>query len=443
MPINYDNFIHIPEFSLAANRFMRRLIHNEYQPWIEENNLNEPFSDIKNLPRELSTFSDDIENDAKSAHNYLLVTTQLDGNEQINSLKKEYLSAISAYTINSQPFHAVTRNLTLLSEYEDFDAALLSELFGDPDKAARTVDNLQNALLLLDAGVNAENKKFTPKPDFYDVAYWTPGSILKPAYSGLMVFRGALTLQTTLHAVNNPFGAIYNYGNISGEHVINEGDIVTNSDFMSTSAHPSVAAEFVVRQASWVPGANGIEIPRIVVDAMPRRVFFRIDMFFSSDNGVDTFTKGRIVVPWTRLSQAEILFPLFTYFKVISIKIDNSYGLLVHLEELNQGLNPLPSIPKNMFTGHPERLPGPSVNLDVIPIRGGLQPISSSDPTISALKNAISILGLPIGALINEEFGVGNISTTDFYFNVNKIANPSGDRVEIIFNGLFMPMKIK
>lgn len=44
-----------------------------------------------------------------------------------------------------------------------------------------------------------------------------------------------------------------------------------------------------------------------------------------------------------------------------------------------------------------------SSTLDIPPIRGGLQPVIPTDPTIYSLYEIVSLYGMPIKALINEE----------------------------------------
>ena len=82
------------------------------------------------------------------------------------------------------------------------------------------------------------------------------------------------------------------------------------------------------------------EVPQTVVDALYRRVMFRIDMI-----------SGRNITPWTNLNQAEILFPLRTLFRVTEIDAD-PYGLLVHLVELTPEEAATVTEAQNLLTGH-------------------------------------------------------------------------------------------
>lgn len=317
MPIDRNRFKFIPEFALAAPIFLRRLIQNQYAEWVAEAlwGLERP-----PMPRELSTFSDDIASSARQAYNYL-------NDLAVSRRPMDYLPAsqqraiINIYSRNSLPFHATTRGMALQTSYEDMDEALVQQYFGSPERARQSVNDLQAQLQQLPVLDTSE----------YNVNWWTQ------SYSGAMVFRGALTLPNPNSGSSQ---AIYNYGGLSGANVINVGDVVINTDFMSTSAHPSVAAEFVIRQALPYPGSNS-SAPQVIVDAIHRRVLFRIDM-----------RTGRNICPWTNLQQAEILFPLRTLFKVVKIEV-GTYGLLVELRELTQTeINNLTQTPKNIMTGH-------------------------------------------------------------------------------------------
>ena len=44
-------------------------------------------------------------------------------------------------------------------------------------------------------------------------------------------------------------------------------------------------------------------------------------------------------------------------------------------------------------------------------------------------------------ALIEEEFGDGIMSAIDFDFQMERLANPKGDRVQFTLSGKFLPYK--
>lgn len=324
MPVNPGSFQYIPEFMLSAPRFFRRLANNEYDMWMEADDVPAASSPLS-MPRNLTTFSDDIQEVCARAHNYLLhLALRRAPDRFLGRLSSEQLVVLHLYTMNSVPFHAITRCWDLQAEYEDIDPAYIARYFPNREAGLQTVGILSSALTQIGL-LNSEE---------YDVSWWTQG------YSGMMVFRGALTAPNPGQAS----GTIYDYnGSVTGDRVIHVNDIVTNTDFMSTSAHPSVATEFVIRQTAVWPG--GAE-PAISVDAHFRRVFFRIDML-----------SGRLIVPMTQLNQAEILFPLYSLFRVTSIEADPTYGLLVALQELTPAEGASVTEAKNIMTGTDVTIP--------------------------------------------------------------------------------------
>jgi cyanate lyase len=44
--------------------------------------------------------------------------------------------------------------------------------------------------------------------------------------------------------------------------------------------------------------------------------------------------------------------------------------------------------------------------------------------------------------LIHEEFGDGIMSAIDFSMDISRVADPKGDRVQIVLNGKFLPYKM-
>lgn len=324
MPINPGCFDYIPEFMLSAPRFFRRLANNEYDRWMEADDVPAANASLP-MPRNLTTFSDDIQEASSRAHNYLLhLALRRAPDRFLQRLTTEQLVVLHLYTMNSVPFHAITRCWDLQAEYDDIDPAYIARYFPNRAVGLQTVSILSAALTQIGL-LNLQE---------YNVSWWTQG------YSGMMVFRGALTAPNPGH----PTGTIYDYnGAITGDRVIHVNDIVTNTDFMSTSAHPSVAAEFVVRQTAVWPG--GV-VPSISVDAQPRRVFFRIDML-----------SGRLIVPATQLNQAEILFPLYSLFWVSRIEADPTYGLLVSLREVTPDERERVKVAKNIMTGADVTIP--------------------------------------------------------------------------------------
>jgi len=51
------------------------------------------------------------------------------------------------------------------------------------------------------------------------------------------------------------------------------------------------------------------------------------------------------------------------------------------------------------------------------------------------------VYGTTFKALIHEEFGDGIMSAIDFKMDLQREANPAGDRVQIVMSGKFLPYK--
>jgi cyanate lyase len=77
--------------------------------------------------------------------------------------------------------------------------------------------------------------------------------------------------------------------------------------------------------------------------------------------------------------------------------------------------------------------------LEQIPARGALDAAVPVDPTIYRLYEVIQVYGPALKALINEEFGDGIMSAVNFRADVERVADPAGDRVRITFDGKFLP----
>ncbi len=64
-----------------------------------------------------------------------------------------------------------------------------------------------------------------------------------------------------------------------------------------------------------------------------------------------------------------------------------------------------------------------------------------TDPLIYRLYEIVGVYGPTIKELIHEEFGDGIMSAIDFSLDIDREANPAGDRVVITMNGKFLPYK--
>ena len=79
--------------------------------------------------------------------------------------------------------------------------------------------------------------------------------------------------------------------------------------------------------------------------------------------------------------------------------------------------------------------------LQVVPYKGSLPTAVPTDPLLYRFYELISVYGTSIKSLIHEEFGDGIMSAIDFSMDIQREANPNGDRVKIVLNGKFLPYK--
>ncbi|MAN81604.1 MAG: cyanase [Magnetovibrio sp.] len=80
--------------------------------------------------------------------------------------------------------------------------------------------------------------------------------------------------------------------------------------------------------------------------------------------------------------------------------------------------------------------------LMTVPSRGSLESAVPTDPLIYRLYELVSVYGTTFKALIEEEFGDGIMSAIDFEMDIDRKADPKGDRVVITLNGKFLPYKV-
>jgi cyanate lyase len=64
-----------------------------------------------------------------------------------------------------------------------------------------------------------------------------------------------------------------------------------------------------------------------------------------------------------------------------------------------------------------------------------------TDPLVYRFYEMINVYGDTIKELIQEEFGDGIMSAIDFSMDISRVADPKGDRVQIVLNGKFLPYK--
>jgi cyanate lyase len=86
---------------------------------------------------------------------------------------------------------------------------------------------------------------------------------------------------------------------------------------------------------------------------------------------------------------------------------------------------------------------GPEVaaSLQEYPTKGSLEETVPVDPLIYRLHEITQVYGTSIKAVIQEMFGDGIMSAIDFHIDIRRIPDPKGDRVELVYNGKFLPYR--
>ena len=79
--------------------------------------------------------------------------------------------------------------------------------------------------------------------------------------------------------------------------------------------------------------------------------------------------------------------------------------------------------------------------LNEVPYRGTGTPMPPTDPLIYRFYEMVMVNGPAWKALIEEEFGDGIMSAIDFDIQMERLANPKGDRVKFTMSGKFLPYK--
>ena len=74
-------------------------------------------------------------------------------------------------------------------------------------------------------------------------------------------------------------------------------------------------------------------------------------------------------------------------------------------------------------------------------LKGSLDASVPVDPLIYRFYEIMQVYGMPLKAVIQEKFGDGIMSAIDFTLDVEKEADPKGDRVKIIMSGKFLAYK--
>lgn len=79
--------------------------------------------------------------------------------------------------------------------------------------------------------------------------------------------------------------------------------------------------------------------------------------------------------------------------------------------------------------------------LNEVPMRGQSISMPPTDPLIYRLYELVMVNGPAMKLLIEEEFGDGIMSAIDFNMEIEREANPKGDRVKLGMSGKFLPFK--
>ncbi|OZI60510.1 cyanase [Bordetella genomosp. 11] len=79
--------------------------------------------------------------------------------------------------------------------------------------------------------------------------------------------------------------------------------------------------------------------------------------------------------------------------------------------------------------------------LQIVPSKGSLSTAIPTDPLIYRWYEIVSVYGSTIKELIHEEFGDGIMSAIDFSMDIQRQADPKGDRVQVLLSGKFLPYK--
>jgi cyanate lyase len=79
--------------------------------------------------------------------------------------------------------------------------------------------------------------------------------------------------------------------------------------------------------------------------------------------------------------------------------------------------------------------------LKVVPYKGSLPTSVPTDPLIYRWYEIVNVYGSTIKELIHEEFGDGIMSAIDFSMDIQRQADPKGDRVNVVLSGKFLPYK--
>src|SRR5262245_11603806 len=75
--------------------------------------------------------------------------------------------------------------------------------------------------------------------------------------------------------------------------------------------------------------------------------------------------------------------------------------------------------------------------LQVPPSKGSLGASLPTDPLIYRFYEIVQVYGTTLKELIHEKFGDGIMSAIDFEMQIERVADPKGDRVKVTMHGKF------
>jgi cyanate lyase len=79
--------------------------------------------------------------------------------------------------------------------------------------------------------------------------------------------------------------------------------------------------------------------------------------------------------------------------------------------------------------------------LQEIPMKGSLDTTVPVDPLIYRFHEITQVYSTTLKAIIHETFGDGIMSAIDFEIDVQRQADPKGDRVVVTYSGKFLPYR--
>ncbi len=79
--------------------------------------------------------------------------------------------------------------------------------------------------------------------------------------------------------------------------------------------------------------------------------------------------------------------------------------------------------------------------LQIVPYKGSLPTAVPTDQLIYRWYEIVNVYGTTIKELIHEEFGDGIMSAIDFSMDIQREADPKGDRVNVVLSGKFLSYK--